>query len=677
MMTDPQEELKKVEAAIELKKVEAAMAAKNQPKSTQEPQRAARPFGSQFDVLNPKTKFDAPQDVADARDLGLTLRAGVEGLASIPAIVIDPVIALAKAGIKATTGRESEQMSLNEIVSYALDSTGVPSPEGRKENLVQMGAQGMTGGGAFLKGAQALSRASSPVKAAIGKTMSSQPTAVVVSGGTGSASSELAQQAGAGPVGQLAAGVLGGALVPGGIKPKTLKPKTAFKTQDAESALNIKNLATKAQMADDPLQARKLQAEQATVISQPKVQARLAEQNRAIKTVVDDFVDGINTEGTGTVPKLAKARDGAKEVMDKLYFDRKQAAEPWYTKAKNNQTKPIETANLQKSLKAVMDEADLGTDLSGRKPSSNVQAVAGEFLSRVEAAQGSVRKLHKAKEWIDNELGKYGEGAWSKDAKRLMTEQKKVLTEILVEGSDDYAKGYAEHIRLSAPIDEMRDSIVGIFADADNVQLSGFLKSAFNKPIEEINALKGALDQIAPGTYSGLYQSHLKNLLGEISTVGDNPAMVKNLPSDYFQKLIGSGSYEKLIATAPDKAVRENLKYLKDVMSAYKTARPSPTLTDEMLKARADIKGVAGAIAHYANSIIWHPIGTTGVVGSKAMSKPGVEKRINNIVDMLLSPEYDDVMQVLKQTTKSEAQKARIVEQVLMQMETSEQQESE
>jgi len=148
-----------------------------------------------------------------ARQVGLTARAGAEGLAGLAGIVTDPIATLANKLLP----DEYKLQPLQQATSNLLTQAGVPVPENQLERVVQQAAQSMAGaaGGAGLAGKVAQA-ATSPVTRAVAQQMAAGPASQIVGGAGSGAGAQAAKEAGAGVVGQtlasLAGGVAGGAV---------------------------------------------------------------------------------------------------------------------------------------------------------------------------------------------------------------------------------------------------------------------------------------------------------------------------------------------------------------------------------------------------------------------------------------------------------------------------------
>lgn len=157
------------------------------------------------------------------RDVALTGRSILRGVASIPDIIVSPLTSLVNyLGEKPATTqslingqperRFPRQMTATESADYFADVLGAPRPETAQERILSdiTGAIASVPVGAGI-GSQ-LSRATSPVVSGIGRTLMERPGLQAVTAATGAGAAGGAREAGAGPGVQFGAGLLGGAL---------------------------------------------------------------------------------------------------------------------------------------------------------------------------------------------------------------------------------------------------------------------------------------------------------------------------------------------------------------------------------------------------------------------------------------------------------------------------------
>lgn len=127
-----------------------------------------------------------------ARQLGLTARAGVSGIASIPNMIADPVVGLInKAGANLPIPSEA--------LERTLTRAGLPEPASGTERFSNTAVRGMV---------------QPPAIGAVVPSMAGRMGTQVAAAGAGAGASELAQEGGFGPMGQIVAGLAGGVGVP-------------------------------------------------------------------------------------------------------------------------------------------------------------------------------------------------------------------------------------------------------------------------------------------------------------------------------------------------------------------------------------------------------------------------------------------------------------------------------
>lgn len=144
------------------------------------------------------------------RQVGLTARYGMEGLADVAGIVTEPIRMGLNLGADAV-GLPRISQTGRQAVSNVADLVGLPSPETADERVVGDVARLMAPAGAMAKGAQTVSNlVQGPVTKAVTGTLAANPGAqVVTSGGAGAAGGSV-REAGGGEVEQFGASLAGG-----------------------------------------------------------------------------------------------------------------------------------------------------------------------------------------------------------------------------------------------------------------------------------------------------------------------------------------------------------------------------------------------------------------------------------------------------------------------------------
>ncbi|MFA1686570.1 glycoside hydrolase family 104 protein [Achromobacter dolens] len=137
------------------------------------------------------------------RQVGLTARAGVTGLTGLSSLGTNSAIK----GINALFGTEIPLADVN----ATLSALGLPEPENATERVAQDAAGAMAGAGGAMKIAQ---KFTDPLVTSLGQRIAnvftSSPKTQFATAMTGGASAGAARESGAGPIGQLVAGIAGG-----------------------------------------------------------------------------------------------------------------------------------------------------------------------------------------------------------------------------------------------------------------------------------------------------------------------------------------------------------------------------------------------------------------------------------------------------------------------------------
>jgi hypothetical protein len=150
------------------------------------------------------------------RQAGLTARAAINGVASLPALAADAVGGVANAGLDLVRGEGNgfRFPKQAEALNNALTQAGLPQPETAVERVAGDAASAIAGaGGTVALGRRLADTAASGVTRAVGQTLAVDPGLQVASAATGAGAAGATRELGGGEGAQLAAG-LAGALVP-------------------------------------------------------------------------------------------------------------------------------------------------------------------------------------------------------------------------------------------------------------------------------------------------------------------------------------------------------------------------------------------------------------------------------------------------------------------------------
>lgn len=170
------------------------------------------PAGFTLDSEQPEAKNPLLSAREWGKSAGKAARTIAEGATDLIMLPGDAVVALTNKAFGTNFQTPSESRA------YTFDKLGLPRPEGEAERVIAAGGRGAAGALAFGGAAKQIAPAVSGVTQRVMRTLSGvNPGAVAASGATGGTAAQVTQEAGGGPIAQLAAGIAGG-LAPSGIR---------------------------------------------------------------------------------------------------------------------------------------------------------------------------------------------------------------------------------------------------------------------------------------------------------------------------------------------------------------------------------------------------------------------------------------------------------------------------
>lgn len=158
---------------------------------------------------DPVVSRETTQTVSDklGRQLGLTARAGIEGVGGAAGLLSDPIGAIINQfmptdGPKAKTARS--------LASELADVLGLPKPESTSEKIVGSAAEAMAGAGGTVGAARGAASLLSGIPQKVASSMAAQPLQQLAGAAGSGGAAEATKQAGGGESAQIAAALAGG-----------------------------------------------------------------------------------------------------------------------------------------------------------------------------------------------------------------------------------------------------------------------------------------------------------------------------------------------------------------------------------------------------------------------------------------------------------------------------------
>jgi hypothetical protein len=260
------------------------------------------------------------------------------GAATLAGMVGDPIVSLVNNVLNTRYTLPTDAME------DLLTRLGMPQARTEAERIVQVTAAGASGGlGGVAAGKALEAAATGPVAREVGRMMATTPGFQTLTGATGAAAGQIAKEAGAGPVGQIAA-TIGGSLVPSvpaAVKAvtkqvaKQIAPSGAGIRERIEPT-GIEQLRAGVEAPTEPTIKESLQSIKASVggIISPQDQATLRKQLAqnpdstelvnfrlsGTQAVPDNEAASAITQGwkDGTIASIKAASDKDRQAMTKM-----------------------------------------------------------------------------------------------------------------------------------------------------------------------------------------------------------------------------------------------------------------------------------------------------------------------------------------------------------------------
>lgn len=138
--------------------------------------------------------------------VGLTARAGLQGLGGLVGMVTDPIGGAINAG---TPANFPKMQTLRATASNVADAIGLPTPDTPTQRVVGQATELMTGAGAGARAFSTAANSAGPAAKSVLQKLGANPLSQATAAGAGGAGGQQAKESGAGPVAEFASALAG------------------------------------------------------------------------------------------------------------------------------------------------------------------------------------------------------------------------------------------------------------------------------------------------------------------------------------------------------------------------------------------------------------------------------------------------------------------------------------
>ena len=366
-------------------------------------------------TVNPPAAIQPRSTVQElGRQLGLTVRAGVQGVASLPAMASDAITGPINAGLDVVRGKDNgfRFQRAQDALGNVLTAAGVPQPETATERVVQDVASAVAGTGSSIAAGRTLANAASPVVSAIGEQLTAGPKLQAISAATGTGASGTVRENGGGPGAQIAAG-LAGAMAPGFAGPAAeatvrgiVRGGEAGRQRMADN-ISLFNQAGTTPTLAQATNGRFARASESLLAKTPggagviakRAQGQADEMAIAMQKMSDELAPGASAVNAGEAISrgINAFKDGVKAVQQRLYaeLDKSIASDT-----------PVAVKNAQQALQALTADIPGAENLSAMFKNARIQGVSKALIADLEGASTTGTLPYRAVKELRSVVGR-------------------------------------------------------------------------------------------------------------------------------------------------------------------------------------------------------------------------------------------------------------------------------
>lgn len=250
---------------------------------------------------------------------------------------------------------------------------------------------------------------------------------------------------------------------------------------------------------------------------------------------------------------------GGVQNYRKALIDKRSAAVRDQYKAAFSTTPEVDPAPLIENLKARLPNAN-------SQQRATIRSIMKDVAPDDEGMLPPLEKLHNAKLAIDSKLEKLQnpQTALANYDKRILTEAKESLLELMEEASPEYRAARTTFQDLSKPINQLDESIAGGFVNKDALEATGVVKRIFseNSSPEAIMEARKIIGTADPGGWNAIVRSHLESKFNALKDLQVNAP--QNIGGQFRKAVYGSVRDRQMLKAA---MTPQQLSALDDLMT--------------------------------------------------------------------------------------------------------------
>lgn len=296
--------------------------------------------------------------------------------------------------------------------------------------------------------------------------------------------------------------------------------------------------------------------------------------DQRIRKEVADIFDSDDAIGAG----MEKTRLASDKVFEQLKKQRDEVSKKTFGKAfeaNDGQGGVVDYRPVRAKINEILAGENRGSSLIAplKKALTFMQREAPNKTVYNITGQMGRKAQQQVKFQLDELIKNRTDTTVGNQARKALLEVQDILVGQIEKTNKGYKAANAKYASDTAPIDEVQDSILGIYKSTEEAAEGRIANLFNNKSINTIKKVKGYLDSVDPAAFPALYRGWLDSRVSKMGTTQDlmelkNPA--QRMYDVFFKNV---DETRKIMELAPTKKTKQNMMALKEYLGAAKQLR--------------------------------------------------------------------------------------------------------
>jgi len=416
-----------------------------------------------------------------------------------------------------------------------------------------------------------------------------------------------------------------------------------------------------------------------------KAATALERQNKEVFEATSELLNTIAGPETA-ISGAGRFRTAAQQSLTSAVESRSEAVRPLYKEAFRLAKQNDESVNLKPVLNFV------NTQLRGLVADDPAAIALRSFAKRLKGKETIVitkgalgpdavfktgtketitepltlEQLQSAKRTVDAKIEKMGGlilNSAQKNAKRLLIETEKRYMAQIGKVNPQFLEANAEFARLSGPIADLENSILGAVSKVKDVDLQNISRRIFspNSNPAVIKNAKEIIDKVDPGAWDDMLRTELQRRFGGIETLAEDipGELVGNVPGQLRRAIFGNPEQRRTLLSAMNSDQRKNFVYLDQVLKRASSGRQAGSPTAPFGEVLDRLKGAAGVL----RDVIFRPLDTLQRTGERSL----FDRNVAALTDVLFDTRFAPQLNKLRKLDPNSPAAARALTQLINQ----------